>query len=143
MNFIGKSAALVEWARKWPELGGRLKLNALDAGKPGDAAIMPVSNDATINKYIDGTADRMLTVELRMALSWSDGLDASNAEAMRKMESWAQWVGEQYPANVPDFGKGAKVTGIEPVGSIPEPALVYQDTKTAEYSFSARIYYTE
>lgn len=143
MNVIGKTKAALEWAKGWPELKGYLKLNAIDAETVGDAAIMPTSNDFVIQQYIDGSADRYFTFELRMVLGWSEGFDTVNEEAVRLMESWLEWVAEQYPRNVPDFGAGAVVTAIEPLGNMPEPALVYAESQTAEYSFSARIYYTE
>lgn len=143
MDFIGKTKAALEWAKGWPELNGYLKLNAIDSETVGDAAIMPTSNDFVIRQYIDGSADRYFTFELRMVVGWSDGFDTVNEEAVRLMESWLEWVAEQYPRNVPDFGPYAKVTAIEPLGNMPEPALVYAEGQTAEYSFSARVYYTE
>lgn len=143
MDIIGKTDAVLDWAKGWPELDGMLKLNALDAETVGDASLITDYNDYAINEYIDGTADRYFTVELRMVLGWSDGFDVTNAEAARLMESWMEWVSEQYPRNVPDFGAKASVTGISPLQNMPVPAMVYPDSQTAEYSFTARIYYTE
>lgn len=143
MDAIGKTEAVRIWAAGWPELKGYLKLNALDTETPGDAAMMPTYNDPVISQYIDGTADRYYTVELRMVLAWSDGSNPVNTEATRLMESWLEWVSEQFPSNVPDFGAGATVTDIQPLQNTPTPALVYAESQTAEYSFSARIYYTE
>lgn len=143
MDALGKTEAVRLWAAGWPELDGVLKLNAIDDDKPGDAAMFPTYNDPVITQYIDGTADRYYTVELRMVLAWSDSIIASNSEAARLMESWMDWVGDQFPGNVPDFGASATVTDIQPLQNTPAPALVFADNQTAEYSFSARIYYTE
>lgn len=143
MDAVGKTEAVRLWAAGWPELKGYLKVNAIDDETPGDAAIFPTYNDPEIRKYIDGAADRYYTVELRMVLAWSDSFSDANSEATRLMESWLEWVSEQYPGNVPDFGAGATVTDIQPLQNTPTPALVYAESQTAEYSFSARIYYTE
>lgn len=143
MDAVGKTESVRAWAAGWPELKGYLKLNAIDYETPGDAAMMPTYNDPVINQYIDGTADRYYTLELRMILSWSDGADTANIEATRLMESWLTWVSEQYPDDIPDFGPNAKITDIQPLQNTPTPALVYADSQTAVYSFSARIYYTE
>lgn len=143
MDIIGKTNAVLDWAKGWPELGGYLKLNALNTETVGDAALITDYNDYAINEYIDGTADRYFTVDLRMVLSWSDGFDGTNSEAVRLMESWMEWVAEQYPRNVPDFGHNATVTDIQPLQNVPVPSMVYAENQTAEYSFSARIFYTE
>lgn len=139
----GKTKAVLEWAKGWPELEGYIKLNALDANEPGDAAVMPAYNDVAVTEYIDGTAERVFTFELRVALPWSDGIDEVNATAATLAESWLDWVSEAYPSNVPDFGEAAKITDIVPLQNVPSVALVYPDNHTAEYSFSARIEYTE
>lgn len=143
MDAMGKTEAVRLWAAGWPELDGVLKLNAINDETPGDAAMFPTYNDPVIRQYIDGTADRYFTLELRMVLSWSNGIDTANSEATRLMESWLEWVSEQFPDNVPDFGASATVTDIQPLQNTPTPALVYAESQTAEYSFSARIYYTE
>lgn len=143
MDIIGKTKAVMNWARGWPELKGYLKLNAIDTETVGDAAVMPISDDLAVREWIDGTADRVFTADLRMVLSWSDGFDDINEEAVRLMESWMEWVAEQYPRNVPDLGEAARVTAIEPVQNMPEPSMIYAESQTAEYSFLARISYTE
>lgn len=143
MNVIGKTSAVLMWAKGWPELKGYLKLNALDVNDTDNAAIIPTYNDVAVNEYIDGTADRQYTFELRIVRPWSDGVDDVNEEATKLAESWLEWVSESYPLIVPDFGPGATVTGIEPLQNVPTPSMVYPDDEKAVYSFSARINYTE
>lgn len=143
MNIEGKTRAVLTWAKGWPELAGYLKLNAIDANETGDAAMLPAYNDVAVTEYIDGTADREYTFELRIVLPWSAGTDDVNADASTLSESWLDWVSESYPTRVPEFGTHATITGIEPVQNVPTAAMVYPDNNTAEYSFSAKIYYTE
>lgn len=131
------------WAKGWPDLKGYLKLNAIDASESGDAAMIPTYNDAAVSEYIDGTADRQYTFELRIVRPWSGGVDDVNEEATKLAESWLEWVSEAYPLLVPDFGPDATITGIEPLQNVPTPVMVYDEDGTAVYGFSARIDYTE
>lgn len=141
MKASGKTQALIEWAKGWPDLGGYLKLNAINADS-GDASLATDFTDYAITEYIDGSAEREFVFMLKMMCDWSAGFDSVNAEAMRLNESWMDWVAEQYPENVPDFGE-AEVTGIEPLYSTPALNAVYQEDQLAEYVFQAKIYYTE
>lgn len=141
MKTAGKTQALKEWASGWPDLGGYLKLNAINSST-GDASLSTDFTDRAITEYIDGSADREYVFMLKMMCDWSNGFDEINAEAMRLNESWVDWVADQYPDNVPDFGEG-KVTGIEPLYSAPALNMVYQEDQTAEYVFQCKIYYRE
>ena len=142
MNAQGKTAAMLEWAKTWPELDGYLKLNAF-VTEDGEASLSPVQNDAVVTRYIDGTAVRRYTFQLRMMTMWSGGYDPVNEAAEALAASWQDWVAAQYDlGNVPDFG-GAKVTGIEPVYNVPALNFVYQDDGLAEYLIQAVVTYAE
>ena len=142
MNAQGKTAAMLEWAKTWPELDGYLKLNAF-VTEDGEASLSPVQNDAVVTRYIDGTAARRYTFQLRMMTMWSGGFDPVNEAAEALAASWQDWVAAQYDlGNVPDFG-GAKVTGIEPVYNVPALNFVYQDDGLAEYLIQAVVTYEE
>lgn len=136
----GKTDAALEWAKTWPKLDGFLKLNAILA-QDGDASFNTAYSTSVIEKYVDGTAKRQFVFMLKMMLPWSDGYDPVNEEANALMESWRDWVDEQFPANVPDF-KGAEIDGIEALYDVPA-VTVYADESVAEYNFQARIIYTE
>ena len=139
MNMEGKVKAAVEWAKTWEQLDGYLKLNAINA-QDEDASIYTVSGDSKGKPYIDGTAKHEFTFGLKMMLPWSDGHDDINEEANRLMEQWRDWVDEQFPENVPDWG-----CEIEDIRALyDEPAVtVYSEDSLAEYQFLARITYTE
>lgn len=140
MKAEGKAAAVLEWAKGWPDLGGYLKLNAI-TNKEGDAALNVVNNDAYVQRYIDGTAVRRYTVQLRIIAAWSDGYDPVNVEAEALAASWQDWVSEQYGlGNVPEIGN---VTSIEPVWNVPALNYVNQDEGLAEYIVQAVIEYEE
>lgn len=142
MNAEGKTAAMLEWARGWPELDGYLKLNAF-VTQDGEASISPVQNDAVVQRYIDGTALRRYTFQLRVMTLWSGGYDPVNEAAEALACSWQDWVSRQYAeGNLPDFG-GAEVTGIEPVYNVPALNFVYQDDGLAEYLIQAVVEYQE
>lgn len=141
MKTAGKTEAVVEWAKGWPDLNGYIKLNAVTS-EAGDASINTVYNDAKVQDYIDGRALREYTFALVMMADWSDGFDATNAEANRLNESWIDWVGSQFPDNVPDW-PGASFQSIESVYNVPSLAAVYQDESLAKYMFQAKITYIE
>lgn len=142
MNAEGKTAAMLEWAKGWPELDGYLKLNAF-VTQDGEASIAPVQNDAVVQRYIDGTALRRYTFQLRVMTLWSGGYDPVNEAAEALACSWQDWVSRQYAeGNLPDFG-GAEVTGIEPVYNVPALNFVYQDDGLAEYLIQAVVEYQE
>lgn len=137
----GKAEAAFEWARKWPELDGLLKLNAI-ISEDGDATIATDANDVAIERYNDGTAKRQYTFLLKVMTTWSDGHDQVNAEAERLASSWLDWVAEQYPSNVPDW-PGASIWAIEPALNAPILDAVYENDGLAQYVIQAVITYIE
>lgn len=141
MKTAGKTEAVVDWAKGWPDLGGYLKLNAISS-EAGDASLDTVYNDAKVQDYIDGRALREYTFALVMMADWSDGFDATNAEANRLNESWIDWVDSQFPDNVPEW-PGAIFQSIESIYNVPSLAAVYQDESLAKYMFQAKITYIE
>lgn len=141
MKTAGKTEAVVEWAKGWPDLNGYIKLNAITS-ESGDASIDTVYNESKVQEFIDGRALREYTFALVMMADWSDGFDATNAEANRLSESWIDWVDSQYPDNVPDW-PGAMFQSIESVYNVPSLAAVYQDESLAKYMFQAKITYIE
>ena len=138
---MGKAEAFLEWAKGWPELDGFLKLNAITTDE-GDCSLNVVQNDAAVERYIDGTAVREFTFELRTIAPWSSGYDPVNLQAEAFAASWQDWVASQFPGNVPDFG-AAEVTAIEPSWNVPALNFVYQDDGLAEYLVQAKITYIE
>lgn len=140
MKMRGKVDAALAWAKTWPQLDDLLKLNAI-RNEESDAALTTVYSAAQGKPFVDGTAQRTFIFGLRMMLPWSDGHDPTNAEAMRLMEEWRDWVDEQFPNNIPDW-PGAEIEGIEALYDVPA-ATVFQEEEIAEYSYQARITYTE
>lgn len=140
MKMEGKVDAAVKWAKTWPELNEFLKLNAI-LTDDDQASFTTVYGDAKGKPYIDGTAQHTFTFGLRMMLPWSDGYDSTNARAELLIERWRDWVDAQFPANVPDWGE-TEIEGIEALYDVPA-VTVYQDEAVAEYSFQAKITYTE
>ena len=139
MRIEGKTDAAVEWAKSWPYLNEFLKLNAIEA-KDDDAAFTTVYSDSQGEPFIDGTARHEYTFGLKMMLPWSDGRDEYNAEAERLMEQWRDWVDDQFPHNVPDWG--CEIEDIRALYDVPA-VMVYSEDSLAEYSFLCKIIYTE
>ena len=137
-----KTPAVFDWLLTWPELDGYLKLNALLA-QPREASFNVVPNEAVVESFIDGTARRRYTFQLKAVLPWSDGYDGVNAEADALVSSWHDWVSAQYgEGNVP-LWTGAEITDIRPTENAPLLSFVYQDEGLAEYVFEAVIDYEE
>lgn len=136
-----KTYATLEWAKTWSELDGYLKLNAIITSD-GDATLDTTVNDREIIAYIDGTAKREFTFQLRIVTPWSDGNDPTNMEAMRLAGQWLDWVSKQYAeGNLPDFG--TEILAIESVKNVPALNAVYENDNLAEYLIQARILYIE
>ena len=136
-----KAAAALEWARGWPYLQGYLKLNALTIA-PGEAGIVPLASERVVRSYIDGTADRVYRMQMRLVLRWSDGYDEVNADADALANEWAAWVRSQHPENVPDW-PGAEITEITTAEDCAALNVALQDESTAVYLFTCEIHYTE
>lgn len=142
MNIEGKTQAVRDWLETWPELEGRLKLNAAEM-QAGELAMNPVYNDTAVKEYINGACDRAYTFSLVMVRDWSDGFDGMNADAMAFGERWLEWVSKQYDAgNVPDFG-AATILSVEPLQNVPGLAEVSDSEQLARYLFQTRIVYRE
>lgn len=142
METSDKIDALVEWAKGWPGLEGYIKLNAINA-QAGDSAINTDFNDVALVEYINGTAQREMTLQMRVMAEWSGGFDSTNADALKFATSWRDWVADQYRlGNVPKW-ESAEIEAIEPLYNIAALNAVYQDEGLAEYLFAARIVYTE
>ena len=116
-DMAGKTDAVMEWAKGWPELDGYLKLNALIA-EDGEATLATSYTDSPIEEYNDGTAKRRYSFFLKVVTAWSDGYDPVNADAERLASSWLDWVNSQYPGNVPIW-HGASIIGIESQCRVP------------------------
>lgn len=140
-DMAGKTEAVLEWAKGWPELDGYLKLNALIT-EDGEATMATTYTDSPIERYNDGTAKRRYSFFLKVVTAWSDGYDPVNVQAERLAALWLDWVNAQYPANVPDW-PGANIQGIESPQSTPSLNAVYQDDGLAEYAIQAVVTYIE
>lgn len=140
MKREGKTNAALEWAKTWPYLDEFLKLNAILTDND-EASFQTVSSDSAGSPFIDGTAKHEYTFMLKLMLPWSDGYDPTNEEAEKLLERWADWVDEQFPDNVPDFGE-AEIEDIRALYDVPA-VTVYQEDSLAEYNFQAQITYTE
>lgn len=142
MRAEGKTAAMVEWAKGWPELGGYLKLNAF-VTEDGEASISPVPTEGGGVRYIDGTEERRYRFQLRIMTVWSSGYDPVNEAAEAFAASWQDWVSEQNRlGNLPDFGD-SPVLSVEPEYGVPALNFVYQDDGLAEYLIQAVVTYLE
>lgn len=140
MKRAGKVDAALKWAKSWPQLDDFLKLNAILASDE-DAALTTVYSDSRGEPFIDGSARHRMIFGLRMMLPWSDGFDQTNSDAERLMDQWQDWVDEQFPDNVPDFGD-AQIEDIRSLYDVAAPT-VYQEDSLAEYNFQVQITYTE
>ena len=138
----GKASAVFDWLLTWPELDGYLKMNAI-LTEENAASFNVVPNEEMLEGYIDGTAMRRYTFQLKAVLPWSAGYDMVNHEAEALVASWHDWVSSQYAiGNVP-LWEGACITGISPTQNAPGLNFVYQDDGLAEYVFEAVIDYEE
>lgn len=137
-----KTPGVFDWLLTWPELDGYLKLNAILA-QPNQASLNVVPNEAVVEAFIDGTARRRYTFQLKAVLPWSDGYDGVNAEADALVASWHDWVAAQYAAGNLPLWEGAEITDIRPTENAPALSFVYQDEGLAEYVFEAVIDFEE
>lgn len=135
-----KADRLLDWAKGWDGFDGYLKLNAI-VNEEGDSSLNIIVNDKEVQRYIDGTADRQFTAQFKMILPWSDGFDLVNSAAYKTMAELLDWVDDQFPENVPDWG--CDITGITTVENAPALDFVNEQDSLAEYSFQVLIDYKE
>lgn len=136
-----KAQKLLEWAKGWPDFDGYLKLNAI-VNEDGDASLNVVVNDRIVVEFIDGTAIREYTFQLKLITPWSAGYDSVNIDAEKLVASLHDWVDEQFPNNVPEW-EGADIMAIETVNNTPSLDFVREQDELAEWSVLAVITYKE
>lgn len=137
----GKADALVEWLKGWEGFDDYLKLNAL-VTKEGDASVNIVVNDAEVEKYIDGTAIRDFTFQIKSVQPWSDGYDQTNVDAVEGLSALLDWLDDQLPDNKPNW-EGADITELILLNNAPSLDYVHETDELAEYSITAKLRYKE
>lgn len=147
MDIYGKTEAVEEWAKTWPEFDGYLKLNATTS-ELGESSLITDYNDRVVNyedeAYIDGTAPRRYSFSINLILQWSDGYDDVNMESMKYASRLLDWVNDQFDeGNIPDFGENAQITSIGTVSNLPALVSTFADEPLALYTIAARINYIE
>lgn len=143
MDIFGKTDAVTEWAKTWPDFDEYLKLNAT-TNEVGEASLVTNYTDVAVSEpFIDKTAPRRYTFSLNLILAWSDGYDDVNMESIRQASKLLDWVNDQFEeGNLPDFG-GALITSIETDQNLPALNVVFPDESLAQYTIAARIDYIE
>lgn len=134
-----KAKEVKAWALTCPAIN-ELKTNAI-VNDMGDSAIFFNTQGKAVVTYIDGSEVRDLLFSLQYVLPWSEDGDDINDEALNSVNGWLEWVSEQYPHNVPDFGEECTIISIEPQQNMSE--LVQVDQGTTRYSVAASIRYLE
>lgn len=138
MAILGQGEALRNWIQGWNDL---VTLNGMIADDEG-LGLFIVPNASPDLQYINGDDEKTLMLSLNATLPYSVGQDDVNIKAQRIVESWYDWVSEQFGLkNVPDFGD-SEITDISPTGSAPAIAQIYEND-TAKYQFSAQITYID
>lgn len=134
----GKAKALREWLQSWESWETFTRLNAT-VEEAGENSVTIVANDEVQQRFINGTALRDYTFEVRLALDWSAGNDNVNETAQALGESFHDWLTSEagYPAWDVEFVE------LVPLSNTPTLQAVDQDQGTALYSFQARITYRE
>lgn len=143
MDIYGKTDAVTEWAKKWPEFDGYLKLNATKTELDESSLVTNYTDVSVGEPYIDKTAPRRYMFSLNLVLSWSDGFDDTNLDSMKYASKLLDWVNDQFDeGNLPDFGD-AIITSIETDQNLPALNFVFADDSLAQYTIAARIDYIE
>lgn len=137
----GKAKKLLEWLKGWDGFDDYLKLNAI-VSKEDDASLNIVVNDEVVQRFIDGSAIRDFSFQVKMVYPWSDGYDDTNSEAFDSMSSLLDWLDEQIPTNAPDWD-GAEVMELIFINNVPSLDYVLEGDEMAEYSVTAKIRYKE
>lgn len=137
----GKADKLLDWLKGWEGFDDYLKLNAL-VTKENDSSLNIIVNDELVDEFIDGTAIRDFTFQVKMVLPWSDGYDTTNAEAFDTMSSLLDWLDDQIPTNKPEW-EGAEIMELILINNAPSFDYVHEGDEVAEYSVAAKIRYKE
>lgn len=137
----GKADALLEWLKGWSGFDGLLKLNAL-VTQDGDASLNIVVNDALVQLYVDGTAIRDFTFQIKSIQPWSDGYDQTNIDAVENLSDLLDWLDDQFPENKPNW-EGADIMEMILLNNAPSLDYVHETDELAEYSITAKIRYEE
>lgn len=139
MKQEGKAKALREWLQSWEGFSKFTRLNAsVDSAEENSVTI--VSNDEVQQRYINGTALRDYTFEVRIGATWSSGNDTINETAQAWGEQLHDWLTSEagYPA-----WEGVEFVELVPLSNTPTLQAVDEGQRTALYSFQARITYRE
>ena len=139
---IDKETALMEWAKQNPFLTDSLLFNYLQ-GHSGSCSLSPISQNAVIKKYIDGTMVKEYRFALQIMLTVTDAVDDTNTQNIFTLRKWQDWIEQmEHEKNYPDFGDKCSGYRLENLSNMPALALQYQNN-IAKYQFFARIIYKE
>lgn len=136
-----KANRLVEWASGWDGFDQYLKLNAL-VSTEGDSSLNVIANDRIVTEYIDGSAIREFTAQLKVVTAWSSENVPTNAEAENYLCGLVDWINRQFPDNLPDW-PGATITDIHTQNNAPSLDFVHEQDEVAEFSINVIITYQE
>ena len=142
INNINKEERLLEWAGQNPYLTDNLKMTWLSEHS-GSCSIVPVSGEAVVETYVDGSALKRYDFIFQMMFSLSDTDDDVNVENMFTLRQWQNWIDcMEFDGIYPDFGYNCGNYKLQNLSNMPQIAQVF-DNCTAKYQFPARLVYTE
>lgn len=142
VNVVNKEERLLEWAGQNPHLTDNLKMTWLSEHS-GSCSVVPVSGEAVVEEYVDGSKLKRYDFILQVLFSVSDSDDGINVENMFTLRQWQDWIEEmEREGNYPDFGVGCGNYKLQNLSNTPQLAQVY-DNGAAKYQFPARLLYTE
>lgn len=113
-------------------------------GEPGSYAIVPLSAESVVKKYVDGSAQKRYDFAFQLMAPLSQTTDTVNADTLSDLRGWQAWIDEQEAAkNYPDFGEKCSNYRLENLTNTPQLAVAYTQDKMAKYQFMATIFYLE
>jgi hypothetical protein len=137
---VNKHQALCDWLTTCPLLTDTPLVDFLNETQ-GSVAVVGVSQDLWVKRFIRNTGQKAYTFELQVMLRVSDTTDYVNAQNRYLVDTWAAWLDERQTAgDFPDFGGHCGDYSIENLSNFASLAQRYE-SGYGKYTLTARVNY--
>lgn len=139
---VNKDEALQQWIQS--NIGKETTMFNFLELYAGSYAVVPISAEAIVTPYIDGSAYKKYDFALQTMQPLSQTTDSVNTDVMLLCREWQDWIDEQErQGNYPNFGDKCFGYRLLNGSNMPQLAMAYTEEQMAKFQLVTVLYYTE
>lgn len=135
---MNKYEKLSEWLSRYEPIGSWLYFNVTNV-EADNTSLNSVSNDRSLNKFIDGSTECELLFAIDLVKQYDTGTSELNLEAMAECEALIDWC--EHQLELPKFDN-CVVYQLEILNNVPSLS-VDTDESLAKYQIQGKVSYLE